>query len=79
MESSQLRRGFLSLAPTVSDIHSKHPYDNNADEWGLVQFPPAVMSVCVRIVITFDPKTRTESNRLDIQTPTSTPNPHPSN
>jgi len=74
MESTQMRRGFLSLAPTVSEIHSKHPYDNNADEWGLVLFPPAVMSVCVRIAISFDPKTRTESKRWQFNFPPPKPN-----
>lgn len=63
MESTQMRRGFLSLANTISEFHSKHPYNNNADEWGIVQFNPAAKSVCVRIEIVFDPKTRTESNR----------------
>jgi hypothetical protein len=58
-----MRRGFMSLATTVSEHHSKHPYDNNADDWGVVQFDPAAKSVCVRIDIVFDPKTRTESNR----------------
>jgi hypothetical protein len=63
MESTQMRRGFLPLESTIAEFHSKHPYDNNADEWGIVHFPPAAMSVCERMQISFDPKTRTESNR----------------
>ncbi len=63
MESTMLRRGLMPLAPTIAEFHSKHPYDNNVDEWGIVHFPPAVMSVCNRIEITFDPRTRTEANR----------------
>ena len=64
MESTQLRRGFLPLDNTVAEYHSKHPYDNDTDEWGFVQFAPVVKSVCVKIHISFDPKTRTETGRF---------------
>ena len=64
MESTQLRRGFLPLDNNVAEYHSKHPYDNDTDEWGVVQFAPVVKSVCVKIHISFDPKTRTETGRF---------------
>jgi hypothetical protein len=64
MECTQLRRGFLPLDNTVAEYHSKHPYDNDSDEWGVVHFAPVVKSACVRINISFDPKTRTETGRF---------------